>query len=215
MHSLGGDMNDDVFMVHTISVVLLKLANLIAGILLCFLGKGLFERGIKTDFTGEGNVSTVRFRLVTSSPGAVFLLAGLAIVISSVVTQTQFVESSEGRKVESRFMQDEGLAKRIPSESGTLSPEASELRSMLTMYTQLHGTASDDKVQADSFVKQIPTTPPSGSVDFTRVLLRQLFDTSPSSLLRLLNDPRYHWILENATLVGDLSDRVKAAFDHK
>lgn len=200
-------MNDDVFLVHTIAVVLLKLANLTAGILLCFVGRGLFERGIKGDFTGEGNVSTVRFRLVTSSPGAIFLLAGLAIVISSIVTQTEFVESSDSRKIETRMFGQEG--------TGKLSPEASELHSMLTMYTQIHGTVGDDKAQADRLVKQIPTNPASGSIDSSGKLLRQLFEASPSSLLRLLNDPRYHWILENATLVGDLSNQVKNAFEHK
>jgi len=93
-------MNYDMFLVHTVAVVLLKVADLFAGILLCFLGKSLFERGIKADFAGEGTVSTVRFKLVTSSPGAIFLVAGLAIVIMSVTTQAKFVELVQSGGVE-------------------------------------------------------------------------------------------------------------------
>jgi hypothetical protein len=71
----------------TWAAVLLELAYLACGILLCFLGQHLLVKGVRGDFLGEGQVASRQFRLLTSSPGLVFLIAGLAIIVVAIVRQ--------------------------------------------------------------------------------------------------------------------------------
>jgi len=86
---------------------------------------------------------------------------------------------------------------------------------MLRMYTRLHGTANDNTVKAGELVRQVPIAPTTASVESTKQLLRQLFAVSPSSLLRILDDRRYSWMLQNPAIVSDLTDMLKGAFEHK
>lgn len=79
-------------LVHTIAAVILEIAYLITGITLCFIGKGLLEKGITGDFAGEGQIASKKFRIVTSSPGLVFLVCGLIIVFTAITTQVKFSE---------------------------------------------------------------------------------------------------------------------------
>ena len=82
----------DQYTLHTIAAVVFEIAHLTTGILLCVLGKSLLEKGIKGDFLGEGEVVSKKFRLVTASPGIVFLIAGLVVITTAVFTQTEFVQ---------------------------------------------------------------------------------------------------------------------------
>jgi len=77
---------------HTIAAIVMEVAYLATGLILCFVGKILLEKGIKGDFTGEGEVASKKFRIVTSSPGLVFLVCGLGIIIGAIVTQSKYVE---------------------------------------------------------------------------------------------------------------------------
>jgi hypothetical protein len=77
---------------HIIAAVILELAYLGTGLGLCFIGKGLLEKGITGDFAGEGQIASKKFRIVTSSPGLVFLICGLLIVFTAITTQAKFSE---------------------------------------------------------------------------------------------------------------------------
>ena len=77
---------------HIIAAVILEIAYLTTGLTLCFIGKGLLEKGITGDFAGEGQIASKKFRIVTSSPGLVFLVCGLIIVFTAITTQVKFSE---------------------------------------------------------------------------------------------------------------------------
>jgi hypothetical protein len=72
----------------TAAAVLVKLAYLATGLVVCFLGKGMLEKGVSADFLGEGQIASRKLRIVTSSPGILFLLAGLAILLVAINHQT-------------------------------------------------------------------------------------------------------------------------------
>src|SRR3989442_15885072 len=84
----------DQYMLHTIAAVILEVAHLATGVALCLLGKSLLEKGIRADFFGEGEVASKKIRLMTSSPGIIFLLAGLVVITATVFTQSEFTQSS-------------------------------------------------------------------------------------------------------------------------
>ena len=66
---------------HIISTLILDVAYLATGIALCIIGKGLLEKGISGRFLAEGEIESKKLRIATSSPGLVFLVCGLVIVI--------------------------------------------------------------------------------------------------------------------------------------
>lgn len=86
------------FIVHTVATVFLSLAYLAAGLILAHIGKGLLEKGIRGDFAGEGEIATRKFKIITSSPGILFLIAGLGIVIAAIISPSEFIQQySVGR----------------------------------------------------------------------------------------------------------------------
>lgn len=84
----------DQYTLHTAAAMIFEIAHLATGIALCVLGKSLLEKGIRADFLGEGEIVSKKFRLVTASPGLVFLLAGLVVITAAVFTQSEFVQST-------------------------------------------------------------------------------------------------------------------------
>jgi hypothetical protein len=81
---------------HTLAAVLLEIAYLAAGVLLCYFGKDMLEKGIKGSFRGDGKAVSATFRVVTSSPGLVFMLAGLVIIGLAIRTQAKFSQGIAG-----------------------------------------------------------------------------------------------------------------------
>ena len=54
--------------------------------------KGLLKKDISARFAGEGEVASRKFRMVNSSPGVIYLLAGLAIDFRQGGTRTSLRE---------------------------------------------------------------------------------------------------------------------------
>ena len=81
---------------HNLAVVLLEIAYLAAGALLCYFGKDMLEKGIKGTFRSDGKAASATFRVVTSSPGLVFMLAGLIIIGLAIRTQAKFSQGVAG-----------------------------------------------------------------------------------------------------------------------
>lgn len=73
--------------VRVLAAVILEVIYVAAGLIICIIGRSLLEKGITGKFAGEGEVASRRFRFVTSSPGLVFLIAGLLIVVVAILTQ--------------------------------------------------------------------------------------------------------------------------------
>lgn len=71
---------------HTLATVLLELAYLSTGILLCFMGLRLLEKGVESKIKLKGEIGGRKWALLTSSPGIVFALCGLGIILYAIVT---------------------------------------------------------------------------------------------------------------------------------
>lgn len=61
-------------------LVLLKIAYLATGLILFVIGKNMIEKKLETKFEGEGSFNKSSFKIATTSPGLVFLVAGLIII---------------------------------------------------------------------------------------------------------------------------------------
>lgn len=84
---------------ENLAPVILEIAYLATGLTLCFVGKGLLQKGIRGRFEGEGKFGSRTIRIVTASPGILFMLAGLT-VIAIAISQTATIEERVTRTVE-------------------------------------------------------------------------------------------------------------------
>ena len=74
-------------------LILLKVAYLTCGIILCLIGNNLIRKGIETKFEGEGSFAKNSIRIVTTSPGLVFLVAGLIVIGTTIFQKTKIEEA--------------------------------------------------------------------------------------------------------------------------
>ena len=61
-----------------------RLTGVLAGIFLCYLGYDLFLRGVTGAFDFKGDVAGFRGQLLSASPGLLFCLLGVVVIIVSV-----------------------------------------------------------------------------------------------------------------------------------
>lgn len=105
-------MNQETFRIFTSAI--LEVSYLVTGLIICIIGKSLLEKGITGKFTAEGEVASKRLRLITSSPGLVFLIAGLMIVIVAIRTQVKIPVVLEVPL--NHFVGNTSTAARVPLE---------------------------------------------------------------------------------------------------
>lgn len=79
---------------HIIAALALEILYISSGLILCIIGKNMLEKGIKADFSADGEIANKKFRIITSAPGLVFLLAGLVIVVTTITNKSKYTESS-------------------------------------------------------------------------------------------------------------------------
>lgn len=80
-------------MLELMLLVLLKVAYLATGLTLCIIGKNLIEKKLETKFEGEGSVAKTSFKIITTSPGLVFLVAGLVVIGVAIFQQFEIKEA--------------------------------------------------------------------------------------------------------------------------
>ncbi len=90
-----------------VAAVIVKVAYLVSGLVICFIGKSLLEKGITADFHGEGEIASRKLRIVTSSPGIIFLLAGLAVLIVGIRHDTSVGADGVVRLGQATFTDDQ------------------------------------------------------------------------------------------------------------
>ena len=73
-----------------LGTIFLDIAAFATGIFLCYLGKDLLEKGISGSFIGEGEVASTQFKVITSSPGLVFAVAGLVVISTAILSDNEF-----------------------------------------------------------------------------------------------------------------------------
>ena len=80
---------------HTIASVLLELGYLATGLLLCYMGQRMIISGYSSHTKVEGQIGGGKWKLITSSPGIIYAVCGLGIIIFAISTQSSYKEKIE------------------------------------------------------------------------------------------------------------------------
>ena len=210
----------DPYTIHTIASVTFEIAHLSAGIALCVLGKALLEKGIRGDFTGEGEVASKKFRLVTTSPGLVFLIAGLAVITATVFTQSEFVQTSNetarSEKGEPLVTQTSSrmLDTKAPLPEGdTASSNARIVRGLVTILMAAHPNPSESYGTAAPIVAKIrQARNDEAELRRKRVVaaIDELAVNHRTLVAHLAGDPEFDWIFNDAIVVESLRVHLSA-----
>jgi hypothetical protein len=164
---------------HTVAAVILEIAYLVSGVILCYLGKGLLEKGITGGFHGEGEIVSNKFKLITSSPGIVYAVAGLVIVTVAVITPAEFADNA-------------GTAT-----DGRASLE--ELKGRVT-YSRL-GQSSPERVFAQQQLESAVAAAAAGSRDQALVAASTAVVVEPAQLLRVLEQSELRGVIDDTRFV--------------
>jgi len=150
-------------------LVLLKVAYLATGLTLCVVGKKLIEKKLETKFEGEGSVAKTSFKLITTSPGLVFLIAGLVVIGAAIFQQSQIMEAYS--KAELQTLVEKARTIRFAAESET-----------------------SRRVEAD--MKRAQVLAAEGKVDEAAVHLSVAVIIQPDILGVIASDPAYASVLQ-------------------
>jgi hypothetical protein len=191
---------------HTIAAVILKLAYLATGLILCFIGKGLLEKGITGGFKGEGETASYKFRIVTSSPGLVFLVSGLMIVVVAVIYQAKFTETEE---IASITREREGSESIKEPAGGKSLKELSKKTAVTSMLAEPSPQNQFALGQYDAAVRYAKDNNVPTAVTFlVRAVVLQ-----PQLLERALESPDLSQAVQNPVFVAIVRERFKLPLD--
>ena len=183
-------------------VVLLKLFQLSAGIILCFVGKSLLEKGVRADFFGEGEILSKKLRIITSSPGLVFLVAGLGIIIATIFTQAKIEQVEPGTRTSVRFMDKSQETNLSPNAKEELKPTARIVISLASIYADSIDTKSIDSSTSQSILEQLKIGRAGRTNAEITKMLNTLIDKDPKSLANMIKAPSYRWIMHDDEVVA-------------
>ena len=175
-------------------LIVLKMAYLATGLTLCLVGKRLIDRKRQTTFQGTGSVAkTTSFKLMTTSPGLVFLVAGFVVIAAAIFQKTNISESSRsGTQVVQPTVgpvaQKSGDTRPTPGPTTTLQPLVERVRSV----SFIAGTQS----QVDTHLERARVLAADGRVDDAAVHLSVAVVIEPATLKEIVNDPAYAPILQ-------------------
>ncbi|HZR69749.1 MAG TPA: hypothetical protein VFB01_11920 [Burkholderiales bacterium] len=161
-------------------LVLLKAAYLFTGLVLCLVGKSLIEKKLQSRFQGEGSISKSSIKVVTTSPGMVFLVAGFIVIGTAIVQKT---EISESYREESSGAQSAGRAKDDRPRTETLRLMAQKARTIsFAQQGESSPSVRDMLSRGRSFARE-------GRLQNAAVQLSMAVVVEPASLTEILDDP--------------------------
>jgi hypothetical protein len=210
----------DQYTIHTIASVTFEIAHLTAGIALCVLGKSLLEKGVRGDFTGEGEAASQKFRLVTTSPGLVFLVAGLVVIVATVFTQSEFVQtSSENARLEKgEPMVTQTTSRMVDTKMPAADADAASsnvriVRGLATVLMAAHPNPTESYGTAAAIVARIrQARNDEAEVRRKRVVaaIDELASAHRTLVAYLVADPEFDWILSDPAVVESLRAHLAA-----
>ncbi len=178
-----------------IGTVVLDIAAFATGLTLCLFGKVLLEKGISGGFQGEGNVASNQFKIVTSSPGLVFAVAGL-VVIGIAITKENRLDSVIGTFGDS---------------SATAGPSLDQLAQQVSV--RMLGSSSDLTFAQEKFEEAVSRAQ-IGDLDAARVLLSQAIVVQPELLRQALDSSDLEEIVVDGGFAEITRQRFAMIIDH-
>lgn len=191
-------------LIHTIAAVLLEISYLGVGLLLCFMGQRLLERGVESRTKVEAEIVGNKWMLLTSSPGIIFCVCGLGIIIYAIITQSVYEErmispalthESDNTQISSEISQK--ATSTTSSKSSRLFDQQTEitpLRSMVAIYAIQHrqNDIADQDVTTD--INQMPTEADVEPWSQTYQRFGNILRKNPTALSNMLNQTKFKWL---------------------
>jgi hypothetical protein len=90
------------YMLTVVSILLLKLALVWAGVKIVQMGNDLLRRGVSGEFKFQASLTGAKADLASASPGLLFALLGSAVLIAAVVIEKPasiYIGSGGGQSV--------------------------------------------------------------------------------------------------------------------
>ena len=208
-------------LIHTIAAVILKIAYLIVGCLLCFMGQRLLEKGIEGRTKIEGDVAGKKWTLLTSSPGVVYAAFGLCIIVYAIITPTVYEETSSVVQQESKPANTPSSAQQNSQTETTTATKSSRLaeqpmdesallRSRIALYSIHHKNMGIADQNVTNLIGQMPAKDNSEPWSITYQRFGEILRKNPSALLQMLDQAKFSWLLDKDKKDKSLSDLVSA-----
>jgi len=204
-------------LIHTIAAVLLDIFYLLTGLTLCFIGQKLLVKGVEGRTKIEGEITGGKWSLNTTSPGIVFAICGLAIIIYAIITPSEYENKITEATVKSNNEQinsdlTAGITERNTRTTSRLFDQSSKdaaLKSLVTIYAIQH---KYQKLENNDVRIQIGEMPKKENQEpFTRTNQRfkEILKENPVALMNMLDQNEYKWILEKDKVDHTLSRMVE------
>ncbi len=192
-------------LIHTIAAVLLELSYLCVGLLLCLMGQRLLERSVTGSTKIEGEIAGGTWKLLTTSPGIVYAICGLGIILYAIITPSVYEEKVNlmenitqlSHKQDSSAENQYATAMTTTKSSKlfTQPTENAGLRSRLAIYALLHKESNiiNENVAAD--IKQMPAQADDEKWEITYKRFRDILKKNPAALTKMLNQSQFKWLV--------------------
>ena len=176
-------------------LILLKVAYLGCGLVLCLIGKGLIERKLKAKFESEGSVGNSTFKVVSTSPGLIFLTAGFFAIGAAIFQEFELVDSNT----------DSSMVSADPSSDSTA--KISKLVERVRTIRFADADSSESSVEsAVAFATRFAA---SGDIERASVYAAMAIVASPGSLAQFHEDSVFEQVLENPHLRNIIQARFE------
>lgn len=176
-------------------LILLKIAYVAVGLVLCLLGKSLIEKKLEVNFRGEGSVGESTFKVVTTSPGLIFLIAGLFAIGAAIFQEFEIVDSSR-----------ESADKQAADNSSS----ALQTSHLLERTRQIRFAGGDQSlVSVDEAIDLASQYAGEGDIERASIYAAIAIVASPASLVRFHQDPAFESVINNPQLVRIIQARFE------
>ena len=182
-------------------LVLLKIVYVTTGLVLCLIGKTLIEKKLETKFKGEGTVAKVSFRLITTSPGIVFLAAGLAVIATAIYQTFEIIEVHRNSVAE---------VAREWSEGRELQSDTNDFKTLVERVRTIRFASGENPLASiNEALQRARDFAKAGAVDTAAVYVAIAIVTEPSALSEVVSDPEFSAVLEQPNLKAIIRARFE------
>lgn len=174
-------------------LVLLKIAYLVSGLILCLVGKGLIEKKLRANFEGEGSIGESSFKVVSTSPGLIFLTAGFLAIAAAIFQEFKIVDSDIETMVE----------------TGTDSMnEGEKITTLVKSIREIRFADADHtEPSLDAAIDLASAYAAAGNIEESAVYVAIAIVTSPATLARFYEDKIFEPVLNNPQLQRIIQSR--------
>ncbi len=178
----------------------------------------LLRQGVLGSTKVTGNLGGGKWTFLTSSPGVVFSVCGLAIIIYAIITPSLYEQTLERMgtgSVKSSIQNIDTSSVRKETSKVTsrlLNEKLSALnllRSKVTMYAVRHKMTGRTTKNITSELNEMPKTANKEPLSTTYIRFISLLKNNPEALLEILDMPDYNWIFKDDCQTQALSTLVE------